>query len=264
MQRTFATLAMQAAAFLAPVAIGVGLAGSAGAAPACSRQSPAHSIALIELYTSEGCSSCPPADQFLRGLRASGISDTQAVALSLHVDYWDYIGWKDPYGRAAFTARQRALSDLAGSRTIYTPEFFVGGKELRNWHGAMPETLRRINATPARAQIGITLGAPGATGMGIAVKASAQQDAKLHIALVQSALASKVGRGENGGRTLVHDHVVREWLAPAELKAGVAATLTRTLALPARAPLANLGVVAFVQSARGEVLQALSLAPCGV
>src|ERR1700739_1342795 len=98
------------------------------AANACRAQSPAHRVALLELYTSEGCSSCPPADQYVAGLRASGVTADQAVVLSEHVDYWNYIGWKDPYSRAAFTERQRWLSDLAGSHTIYTPEMFIAGR----------------------------------------------------------------------------------------------------------------------------------------
>jgi len=238
-------------------------AAGAFAAPSCSRQSPAHSVALLELYTSEGCSSCPPADQFLRALRSSGITDGQAVALSLHVDYWNYIGWKDPYSRAAFTERQRWLSDLAGSRTIYTPEFFVAGKELRNWSTGLRGAIERINSRPARAAIAISIGEARGGALPLEVKASAQQDAKLHVALVQSAIASKVKAGENDGRTLYHDYVVREWLAPVTLRSGATELLVRPVPTPPGALSANLAVVAFVQSANGEVLQALALPACG-
>ena len=88
-------------------------------AQTCSKHSPAHTVALLELYTSEGCDSCPPADKFVSGLRGSGMTSAQVVPLSLHVDYWDYIGWKDVFAKAAFTERQRWLSDQAGSRTIH-------------------------------------------------------------------------------------------------------------------------------------------------
>ena len=97
----------------------------------CSKTSPAHTIALFELYTSEGCDSCPAADKFVSSLYKTGkFSPEQVLALSLHVDYWDYIGWKDVYAKAQFSQRQRGLAELVGSRNVYTPEVFIGAKEL--------------------------------------------------------------------------------------------------------------------------------------
>ena len=233
------------------------------AAQACGGQSPAHGVALLELYTSEGCDSCPPADKFVSGLRAAGVAPEQAVLLSLHVDYWNYIGWKDPFSRAAFTERQRWLSDLAGTRTIYTPEIFIGGKELRGWARDVPASVKRINDRPAQANIAIALGPAGAAGLPVEVKADARQGGTLYVALVESALAVNVTAGENRGRTLRHDFVVREWLPPLELARDGKAVLVRTVPLPQGAVYKNLGVSAFVQSARGEVLQAFSLPACG-
>jgi hypothetical protein len=242
------------------------------AAGSCSAHSPAYRVALLELYTSEGCSSCPPADQYVSGLRAAGVTPQQAVVMSLHVDYWNYIGWKDPFSRAAFTERQRWLTELAGSRTIYTPELFVAGQELRGgpggWEGGVPAAVKRINGQAAQADISITLGQAGAAGLPVEVRASAARGGKLFVALVESGLASKVTAGENSGRLLRHDYVVREWLAPVELSTGAKtgvdmAAVTRTLPLPSGAAPGRLGVSAFVQSARGEVLQALALPVCG-
>ena len=225
----------------------------AAQAQSCSARSPAHTVALVELYTSEGCSSCPPADQFLGSRRGAGVRADQAVLLSLHVDYWNDIGWKDPYSHAAFTARQRWLSDLAHTRTIYTPEFFVAGKEARNWSDGLDATVKRVNATPAQANIAISMGQP------LRVSASGPAGAKLYLALVENGLVSMVAAGENNGRTLRHDYVVREWAAPVVLGADGKAVLTRTVATPR----ARYGVVAFVQSEQGAVLQALSLDACG-
>lgn len=242
------------------------------AANSCSARSPAYRVALLELYTSEGCSSCPPADQYVSGLRASGVTPEQAVLLALHVDYWNDIGWKDPFSHAAYSARQRWLTGLAGSRTVYTPELFVAGQELRGgvdrWTGGVPAAVKRINAQAAQADIRITLGQASAAGVPLEVNASAARGGTLFVALVESGLASKVTAGENSGRLLRHDHVVRAWLAPVALsaggKAGVnIATVTRTLPLPPGAAPDRLGVSAFVQSERGEVLQALSLPLCG-
>ncbi|HJU99419.1 MAG TPA: DUF1223 domain-containing protein [Burkholderiaceae bacterium] len=242
------------------------------AANRCDALSPAYRVALLELYTSEGCSSCPPADQYVSGLRASGVTPEQAVLLALHVDYWNGIGWQDPFSNAVYSARQRWLTTLAGSRTVYTPELFVAGQELRGgverWTGGVPAAVKRINAQVAQADIRITLGQVSAAGLPVAVKASAARAGTLFVALVESGLASKVTAGENSGRLLRHDHVVRTWLAPLPLssgdKAGIhTATVKGTLPLPPGAAPGKLGVSAFVQSERGEVLQALSLPLCG-
>lgn len=237
------------------------LAQSAAAA-GCSAASPAHTVALVELYTSEGCSSCPPADTYLSGRRGAGLKADQAVLLSMHVDYWNYIGWKDPYSRKTFTERQRWMSDLAHTRTIYTPEFFVAGHELRNWDGGLGDAVKRINAVPARATIAIGMGQATKDGVPVQVKASGQPGASLYVALVQNGIATKVVAGENSGRTLRHDFVAREWAQPVVLGSDGKAELTRTLPLPAGAPGASLGVSAFVQNEKGEVLQALALPAC--
>lgn len=237
-------------------------AGAVADAQTCNGRSPAHTVALLELYTSEGCSSCPPADRFVSALRAAGVSPSQAVPLSLHVDYWNDIGWKDPFSSVLFTERQRALSDLAHTRTIYTPEFFVGGRELRNWSGGLPDAVKRINARPAEAKIGITLGRATTAGLPVEVTAVGPNGALLHVALVHNKVVSKVTAGENGGRTLHHDYVVRQWLSPMPIGGDGRVQLTRALPLPSGVPAADLAVTAFVQSARGEVLQAFSLPVC--
>lgn len=231
-------------------------------AQTCSGRSPAHTVALLELYTSEGCSSCPPADRFVSALRASGLTSAQVVPLALHVDYWNYIGWQDPFSNPVFTERQRSLAGLARSHTVYTPEFFVGGRELRDWSGGLPDTVKRINATPAQAAIGIALGRPTAAGLPVDVKATGPNGALLHVALVQNKVASRVTAGENAGRALHHEFVVRQWLAPMPIGRDGNARIARVLPLPTGAPAANLAVTAFVQAVRGEVLQAFSLPVC--
>lgn len=241
-----------------------GLAASAALAQSCSKQSPAHSIALLELYTSEGCSSCPPADKYVSSLRGSGISADQAVLLSMHVDYWDDIGWKDPFSKKTATERQRWLTSLAGGRTIYTPEVFMSGQELRSWRNNVPDAVKRINGQPARADIKISLGAATGGNLPVEVAATAKQKGKLYLALVESGIAIDVKSGENSGSMLKHDFVVREWLGPFALTGDkeTRAQVSRAIAIPVGANSKNLGVSAFVQNERGEVLQALSLPLC--
>jgi hypothetical protein len=232
-------------------------------AQACSKQSPAHTVALLELYTSEGCNSCPPADRFVSGLGAAGLDTDRVVPLALHVDYWDYIGWKDPFANRLFTERQYWLSAQAKSRTVYTPEIFIAGQELRNWRGATAAAVRRINERPAEAQIAVSAGAPSGGRLPVEVKAKAARDAALYVVLYENDVSSDVKAGENRGVQLRHDHVVRDWIGPVALDGQDGkATLPRPLAVPAGALARNLGVAAFVQTPRGEVLQALALPLC--
>src|SRR4029077_17045378 len=104
---------------------------------ACDARSGPKTAALVELYTSEGCSSCPPADRQLSRLRQALDSAAEVVPLALHVGYWDYIGWKDAYAQEAFGERQSWLVHANQQTTVYTPQFFVGGAELRLWRGAL-------------------------------------------------------------------------------------------------------------------------------
>src|SRR5262249_42108622 len=100
----------------------------------CRALSPAQTVAVVELYTSQGCSSCPPADRWLAAL-PQHVGAERAIPLSLHVGYWDYIGWKDPFAQRSFNARQSALATQNGG-VAYTPEVFVGGAELRDWRSS--------------------------------------------------------------------------------------------------------------------------------
>jgi hypothetical protein len=243
---------------------------SSALAQVCSKKSPAHTIALLELYTSEGCSSCPPADKFVSNLHRDGLKPEQVVPLSLHVDYWDYIGWKDIFAKRLFTERQRWLSDLANTRIIYTPEIFVSGKELRNWapaHGGVMAAVKRINAQPAQADIMLSLGKAANGSLPTEVSTRAPRNSKLFIALYENGLATKVVAGENEGATLKHDYVVRDWIGPIDIqndKQVAKIALPRVLTIPPGAVPNNLGVAAFVQTDTGEVLQAVSLPLCAV
>ncbi|WP_420476531.1 DUF1223 domain-containing protein [Noviherbaspirillum sp. ST9] len=248
---------------LSAVSLSLLLAPWGAFAEACSKQSPAHTVALLELYTSEGCSSCPPADRFISGLRAAGLDGNQVVPLALHVDYWDYIGWKDPFANRLFTERQYWLSAQAKSRTVYTPEIFVAGQELRNWRAATAAAVRRINERPAEAQINVSAARPSGGSLPVEVKAKAARDAALYVVLYENGLSSDVKAGENRDVQLRHDYVVRDWIGPVALDGqGGKAALPRPLAVPAGAVARNLGVAAFVQTPRGEVLQALALPLC--
>lgn len=238
------------------------------AAPgACAAQSGPATAALVELYTSEGCNSCPPADRWLSALPSAGFGPDRVVPLALHVDYWDYIGWKDPFAKPLFAARQRELAAIARSRVVYTPQVVLAGKDYRGWpaRSRFAETVAAVNRTPARAAISLALEPYGSGAFEVTATASVQkredrEDAALFVAVYENGLSTRVTAGENRGATLQHDFVAREWWGPLALDSSGAATLTRSVEAHA---VHKGGVAAFVQSRQsGEVLQALALAGC--
>ena len=227
------------------------------ALPALAAECTAHSAAtrtpLVELYTSEGCSSCPPADRWLSGLK--GHDD--AIALSWHVDYWDYIGWKDRFAEPRNSRRQRDKVSLAGGRTIYTPQIMVNGHDSRAWRGHDP--LGSVERPAASARIALTM-TPTTTGQTIRLQAEAPRERKtqLVVARYENGHQSSVKAGENRGETLKHDFVVRDWETRPMPTQGPLETEVRFLPGETRG-----GVVAFIEDLHsGDVLQTVALADC--
>jgi hypothetical protein len=226
-------------------------------AATCEATSPKNTVALIELYTSQGCSSCPPADRWLSQL-SSRIDASRAVLLALHVGYWDYIGWKDPFAKREFNDRQAQLAALNGNRTRYTPGVFVQGRET-NWSqpSAFDAQLGAINQRPAA--VTIVLDKVETRDGKVDVRARAElavpnaaKNPRLFVALVQNGISTKVTAGENRGETLANDRVTRAWSGPLPL-----GTRSVSLSVPAT-PARDLALVAFVEDDTG-VLQALQL-----
>jgi len=239
----------------------------AEAAPCQARTGP-HTTALVELYTSEGCDSCPPADRWLHGLAGRGLAPDRVVPLSLHVNYWDYIGWKDPYAQQRFADRQRKLAQVMRARIVYTPQVLLQGQDFRGWGSrAFDEAVAAINTRPPRAGISLALEGGRRDTLAVEVRAELlrpgeEADAALYLASYENRLVSRVVAGENRGRTLSHDYVVFEWLGPIAFTGGRIEE-RRVLPLPPNAVPANSGVAAFVQDRRtAEVLQALMLPAC--
>lgn len=155
-------------------------------------------ITVLELYSSEGCSSCPPADQWLSQLRNHPDLWTRIIPLSFHVDYWDHLGWKDPYATRAHSDRQRSYAAAWGSNHIYTPGFVTNGLEGNR---QIPGSVQAIGA--------LSLVQMSDREWKVSLAAARQpQGLRYHVALLGFDLRSKVTTGENRGRTLVHDFVV--------------------------------------------------------
>lgn len=240
----------------------------ASAAP-CIAKSPPQASALVELYTSEGCSSCPPADRWLSGLGKAHAMSGAVVPIALHVDYWDYIGWKDPYARRVFSLRQRELAALGGAALVYTPQVRLQGRDFRAWGSqAFDAEVARINAQPARAEISLVVAPPRDDALAVHVAArlldpAERGSAALYLATYENKLVSKVAAGENRGRTLRHDFVALDWVGPIDFDEDGRVLAQRRLNLVPKSVAADSGVIAFVQNRRtAAVLQALMLPSC--
>lgn len=259
---------MQRIAFLVSLLVFPLLVPAPAAASECSARSGPVRAALVELYTSEGCSSCPPADRWLSGLRARGPGMDKLVPLAFHVDYWDYIGWKDEFAKAQYTARQREMAEVIRSRIVYTPQVLLSGADYRGWGSPadLAAQLERIQGRVPAADILLQARATGDSGLEVAATASLREskgDAVLYLALHESRLASDVKAGENSGRRLEHDYVVRELIGPATFSGKGEAGIRQALHLRPDWKRGNLGIAAFVQDAgTGEVLQAVALGAC--
>lgn len=191
------------------------LSGAALAAE-CTAESRPQRVPLLELYTSEGCDSCPPADQWVGDLPRRGLGTAKVVALAFHVDYWDRLGWKDPFGQRRFTERQRLLNNRNAARVIYTPQLVLNGKDYRRGtHDAFAARLADIGHADAKAAIRIAL-KPAQDRLTVAGTWSAKDapQAQGWLALYENRLVSVVTAGENRNRRLHHDFVARSPARP--------------------------------------------------
>ena len=166
--------------------------------------------ALLELFTSQGCSSCPPADKLL----GEFAKDPSLVALSLPIDIWDYLGWKDTLALPGHTARQRAYAEERGDRQVYTPQMVVNGSMhvVGSDRAAIEKVIAETDRNPAVMSLPVLVSTAG-DNLSVTVKAAAGGPAHGEVWLcpLLSAIAVPVGRGENRGRTLTYHNVVRAW-----------------------------------------------------
>ncbi|MEZ5401822.1 MAG: DUF1223 domain-containing protein [Bryobacteraceae bacterium] len=205
---------------------------------------------LVELFTSEGCSSCPPADALLASIHKAGAaSGVEVIALSEHVDYWNQLGWRDPFSSSEFTARQQNYARRLGLRGPYTPQMVVDGRWefVGSDRSRLGKALTEAAKTP-KPRVGITLDGPA---LKLTVPGGVQGDAWL--AITEDGLSVDVPRGENTGRKLRHEAVTRR-LA----KLGKGAAFTEPWK-PDPQWKGALRAVAFVTDAHGTVVAAGAL-----
>lgn len=245
----------------------------------------AEPFALVELFTSEGCSSCPPADDLAADLVKKARKEKKRVfVLAFHVDYWDNLGWKDRYADAAYSKRQRDSAGRSSKPQVYTPQMIVNGKDSFVGSDKTKARAAIASALKAKAHAGVSISVIPAPAPEPAVDVKAppsprstdskaprrEKDAAtlvtfsysvrnapagsvLRIALVERALKTEVGAGENTGRTLKHENVVRVF----QTVATDPPTGRVDLAMPPGARASNCSVIAFIEdSTSGEIVGA--------
>lgn len=170
--------------------------------------------AVVELFTSQGCSSCPPADQIIGDLA----KDPSVIALSMPVDYWDYLGWKDTLADSRFSARQKAYSQMRGDRDIYTPQAVVNGATQVIGSDATKikseiDSTRKDAASVMSVPVSVSVsGKHVNVSVAASTEASSSNHGEVWICSVSKSVPITVGRGENRGRELTYYNVVRNWL----------------------------------------------------
>ncbi|HMM68031.1 MAG TPA: DUF1223 domain-containing protein [Dokdonella sp.] len=207
-------------------------------------------LPLVELYTSEGCSSCPPADRWL----AAQAGRNDATWLAFHVDYWDSLGWRDRFASADYSARQRRRVQASGGDIVYTPQVMIGADVRVAWQsaGRFEQALH-----DARADAGGRLQLQW-SGLQARLEVSGFDDAdtapRVWLARFRDGQTTEVGRGENRGATLRHERVVTDLWGPWPIADG---SLSHVIGMAAVA--GSWGLVAFVQDSKGRILQSLAL-----
>lgn len=221
--------------------------------------SPVHRTVMLELYTSEGCSSCPPADRWLSGLKQTD----NIVALAFHVTCWDYIGWQDAYAAQQYDDRQRDIGRYNSSRTIYTPQFVFNGKDYRAKRG-FAQDVADVSKQSAPVDLGVSAVLDSLqleVTLSANIKNSPVQDVALYLAVYENNLASQVSAGENEGERLQHDFVVRALYGPfLQSQPSIQGEFKQNLVLAKNWKREDLNLAVFAQNPHsGEILQAFSM-----
>src|SRR6266849_2247224 len=223
---------------------------------------------LVELFTSEGCSSCPPADRFLQKLDGQPIQGAEMIVLSEHVDYWNHIGWKDPYSASFYSERQSAYAKRFGLDSVYTPQMVVDGTSefVGSNSGLADKAFRKALGVPKlpvhlssiSADASNTLHAHLETGT---LEASfGSREAEVYVAVALNRAESQVSAGENAGHRLAHVSVVKSLTKIGVLKQGQVLAQDVQLKFEPGSDSRSLRLIAFVQEPRqGRVLGAASM-----
>ncbi len=208
---------------------------------------------VLELYTSEGCSSCPPADRWLSEVIKLSRQELDVLSLAFHVDYWDYIGWKDPFASPQYTSRQRMLARANRQNSIYTPEFLLNGIETRGSRNIINK-IRQANQSKSPIQLELKVDKqPKVIRLQLNNVNTANDILNVEFVIFEDNLSSQVDAGENTGNRLNHQHVVR-YLSP---ELNLTPQLNYQIEIKDEWNTQNLGIAAIVTSRDNVVIQSL-------
>lgn len=222
---------------------------------ACKTDSTAALTPVIELYTSEGCSSCPPADKWLSTLKDPA-TQGKAVVQAFHVAYWDYIGWVDRFASPANTARQKQIASWNKLSSIYTPQLVRNGADWRDYERAIGKSDNSsANTEPSRASIHLQRNAAEAFEATV-TPADKSGNWSAYWSVTEHGHSSKVKAGENAGELLKHDFVVRQYVPVGDYQGTQTLKFNTVAGTPEHARQVNLVVF---DGKTGKTLQALSL-----
>jgi hypothetical protein len=245
--RTLSKLA--AACFLTVLAFNQALA----AENVCKKTSPTGKNVLIELFTSDGCDSCPPANKWLTSVVKGG--DKSVIPVSMHVTYWNHLGWKDEFSNPYFDARQGSYAKLGNARFSYTPGVFLNAREWRGWRGGKRAEPEKSNGETAPVSINLVARRSGDNELAVEATVTPVPSgggvdlasARLYVLLYEDDLVTRPKAGELKNVQLKHDHVVRDWKIADGIRSDKA--IASAFKISSNWNQKNLGVVAFVQSA---------------
>lgn len=222
-------------------------------------------IAVLELFTSEGCGLCPAADDYVNALSEQNIDEEKLIVLGFHIDYLNNRkGWVDPFSKPEFTDRQKQLAHFNRYQNVFTPEMVVSGETVHSWREQLVDVIGFLNAYPAEVDIALTAEQQADTlrvNTSVSVRGEDnRQHSALYLAVTESELFSEVRGGDNAGQDFTHQNVVREWYGPFELAASGTTQLQKTIPLAKNWQQDQLKLVAVVQNfSDGYVLQGLAL-----
>lgn len=205
-----------------------------------------HRPIVVELFTSEGCSSCPPADRLLADIVKTAPDGVEIIALSEHVDYWDGLGWRDPFSSKLFTERQNKYAEQFGPDRVYTPQMIVDG--ATEFVGSdRAQLMKAIADARTRAKASVAMAWRGAGSLNVTVSGAAKAS-DVMLAITEDGLSVDVKRGENAGHTLPHVRVVRSLVKIGQTDGAGAFSVTVPAAIQAGWKAASLRATVFVQT----------------
>ncbi|MDH5357082.1 MAG: DUF1223 domain-containing protein [Gammaproteobacteria bacterium] len=222
-------------------------------------------MAVLELFTSEGCGLCPAADRWVHDLPKQGITHEQLIVLGFHIDYLnDKKGWIDRFASPDFSNRQRQLARLNLFDTVYTPEFFISGEVIHNWQKHAMEAVQTVRRFKPEASISLSVSEHNSEWIinsQIKVQGTEnKQYSKLYLAVTEDDIVSEVAAGDNAGKTYNHQNLVRKWLGPFALDNSGKTNFSTSIKMDEQWNLNKVSIVAVIQNLDdGYVLQGLIL-----